>query len=192
VSHVSRSIAVLVRATRARALALVWLAVFVAAGCGAGGGDADSRRQRTGTAVAAASADDSLAARAVSANAREQGTAPAARDVAPPSSARGATGFGPSIGFRSRQRLDDHFDKHGGEFGAITRADYLRQAQQLRDAPVGGDILELRRGDGTIARFDRASGAFLAFDEDGIIRTYFRPNDGERYFRRQGRRRGGS
>ncbi len=28
----------------------------------------------------------------------------------------------------------------------------------------------------------------LAFDPDLTIRTYFKPNDGERYFRRQGRR----
>ena len=31
-----------------------------------------------------------------------------------------------------------------------------------------------------------------ASDDDGIIRTYFKPNDGERYFRRQARRRAGT
>jgi pyocin large subunit-like protein len=40
-----------------------------------------------------------------------------------------------------------------------------------------------------VSRFDRGSGGFVAFDADGIIRTYFRPNDGEAYFRRQARRR---
>jgi pyocin large subunit-like protein len=39
-----------------------------------------------------------------------------------------------------------------------------------------------------ITRFDRASGGFVAFDGDGVIRTFFAPNDGERYFRRQARR----
>lgn len=94
-----------------------------------------------------------------------------------------------TISFRSQRRLDEHYAKHGSEFGQISRAEYLRRAQQLRDAPAGGDILELRRGDGTTARFDRASGAFIAFDADGTIRTFFRPNDGEAYFRRQARRR---
>lgn len=94
----------------------------------------------------------------------------------------------PEIGFRSPTRLAEHFRKHGAEFEGFTQADYLRAAQQLRDAPVGGDVLEVVRPDGTISRFDRRSSAFLAFDPDGTIRTFFRPNDGEAYFRRQARR----
>lgn len=94
-----------------------------------------------------------------------------------------------AVGFRSPRRLAEHYAKHGSEFGQISRAEYLRRAQQLRDAPLGDEILELRRGDGTTSRFDRASGAFIAFDADGTIRTFFRPNDGEAYFRRQARRR---
>lgn len=89
------------------------------------------------------------------------------------------------IGFHSRQQLDAHFAKHGAEFGQITRQEYLRQAQLLRDAPVGGSVEEIKRPDGTVSRFDRASGAFIAFDADGTIRTFFKPNDGEAYFRRQ-------
>lgn len=93
------------------------------------------------------------------------------------------------IGFRTPQALDRHFAKHGREFRGYTRADYLTAAQRLRDRPVGGDILEVRRPDGTINRFDRRSGAFEAFDPDGTIRTFFRPNDGGAYFQRQARRR---
>ncbi len=70
--------------------------------------------------------------------------------------------------------------------------EYLRRAQMLRDAPVGDGVLEVRRPDGTRSRFDRATGAFIAFDGDGTIRTFFRPNDGEAYFRRQARRRSNS
>ena len=94
----------------------------------------------------------------------------------------------PNVGFHSRAQLDEHFQKHGGEFGRITRAEYLREAQRLRDAPVGGTIEEIRRDDGTVSRFDRSTGAFLAFNRDGTIRTFFKPNDGEAYFRRQASR----
>jgi hypothetical protein len=94
-------------------------------------------------------------------------------------------GWGPSVGFANRDRLEDHYRKHGGEFGSVTRQEYLRQAQALRDAPAGGPVLEAVRRDGVITRFDRRSGAFLAFNPDGVIRTFFRPNDGERYFHRQ-------
>src|SRR6476620_387771 len=90
-----------------------------------------------------------------------------------------------SIGFRSSHYLDEHFAKHGREFRGMSKAEYLLAAQTLRDAPVGGDIEEIMRGDGTASRFDKASGAFIAFNRDGTIRTFFKPNDGERYFRRQ-------
>ena len=92
-------------------------------------------------------------------------------------------------GFRTQHLLDEHFAKHGGEFGGISESEYLRMAQSLRDAPVGGDVLEIvRPDDGVVSRFDKRSGAFLAFDRDGTIRTFFKPNDGERYFRRQATR----
>lgn len=98
------------------------------------------------------------------------------------------TGVRPEVGFATRQTFLDHFDKHGREFGDINRDDYLRLAQKLRDAPVGGPILEVVRRDGVITRYDRVSGAFLAFNADRTIRTFFKPNDGENYFRRQGKR----
>jgi hypothetical protein len=98
-------------------------------------------------------------------------------------------GFGPGIGFADERRLDEHYKKHGAEFGRITRQDYLRQAQLLRDARVGGPVLAAVRRDGVVTRYDQQTGAFIAFNPDGIIRTFFKPNDGERYWRRQAERR---
>ncbi len=95
----------------------------------------------------------------------------------------------PDIGFASRQKLVDHYRKHGREFGSITMEQYLRGAQELRDRPAGGAILEATRSDGSVTRFDRASGDFIAFGRDGVIRTYFRPTDGETYYHRQLRRK---
>lgn len=82
----------------------------------------------------------------------------------------------------------EHYEKHGEEFPGLSMAQYLRAAQALRDAPVGDNVLEVRRRDGVITRFDRQGGAFLAVNRDGTIRTFFRPNDGEAYFRRQASR----
>ena len=92
------------------------------------------------------------------------------------------------IGFRSRGALDEHFQKHGAEFGRITREQYLQRAQALRDAPAGGAVLEAKRADGVITRFSTATGEFLAFNPDYTIRTFFKPNDGRAYFRRQASR----
>src|SRR5258706_11069464 len=99
-----------------------------------------------------------------------------------------SAGVRTQIGFRSRERLVEHYRKHGREFGRISMDRYLRLAQELRDRPVGGMILEAVRADRSIVRYDKSSGAFIAFDPDGIIRTFFRPNRGDAYFRSQLRR----
>jgi pyocin large subunit-like protein len=123
-------------------------------------------------------------------------TRPAPATNAPPRPVASATQSAPSaapriradIGFASRRRLVEHYEKHGREFGPVTVDEYLRQAQELRDRAAGGDVLEAARADGVVTRFDRRTGAFLAFNRDLTIRTYFKPNAGESYFRRQARR----
>lgn len=92
------------------------------------------------------------------------------------------------VGFATDRKLVAHYEKHGSEFGRISMQEYLRMAQELRDRPTGGDVREIVRPDGVVTRYDRASGAFLAFNQDGVIRTFFRPADGEAYFLRQARR----
>ncbi len=96
--------------------------------------------------------------------------------------------FAAGPGFRSARDLDEHFAKHGAEFGRITKAEYLRLAQELRDAPVSADVLEIIRADQVRTRFDRRRGYFGAYNRDRTIRTFFIPNAGERYFRRQAKR----
>ncbi len=60
--------------------------------------------------------------------------------------------FAGGPGFRSQAQLDEHYAKHGAEFGHISEAEYLRLAQELRDAPAGGPILEARRPNGQFSR----------------------------------------
>ncbi len=91
-------------------------------------------------------------------------------------------------GFRTRRQFEEHFQKHGQEFGNISSAEYLRLAQDLRDAPPGGPILEAKSRDGGFSRFDKRKSYFGAYNADRTIRTFFIPNDGERYFRRQAMR----
>lgn len=91
-------------------------------------------------------------------------------------------------GFRSKRLFEEHYAKHGREFGNISPEEYLHRAQALRDAPVGGPILEAIKPGGIVTRFDRRTGAFGAYNADRTIRTFFIPNDGERYFHRQAKR----
>jgi pyocin large subunit-like protein len=100
----------------------------------------------------------------------------------------GAQKIRTDVGFASRRKLVEHYEKHGREFGSVSADEYLRRAQELRDRAGGGDVLEAKRADGVVTRFDRRTGAFLAFNSDLTIRTFFKPNAGEAYFRRQARR----
>ncbi|MGH9557991.1 MAG: hypothetical protein ACRD30_02040 [Bryobacteraceae bacterium] len=97
-------------------------------------------------------------------------------------------------GFRSRRAFEEHYAKHGREFGRISPQEYLLLAQSLRDAPLiagaGGPILQAVKRNGVITRFDRRNGAFGAYNPDDTIRTFFKPVAGERYFFRQARRPG--
>jgi pyocin large subunit-like protein len=91
-------------------------------------------------------------------------------------------------GFRTRRQFEEHYQKHGREFGNISPQEYLRLAQALRDAPVGGPVLEAVKPGGIFTRFDRRTGYFGAYNPDRTIRTFFIPVNGERYFHRQARR----
>jgi len=106
-----------------------------------------------------------------------------------PPSPRAAAATRTSIGFRTPELLAEHYRKHGSEFGDIIIEEYLHRAQILRDVRPGRTVLELTRRDGVIVRFDRGTGAFLAFDPDGTIRTFFKPRQGEVYFQRERMRR---
>ena len=113
-----------------------------------------------------------------------------ARDLKPvvPNSAPApsVTGQEPSnVGFSSESKWQEHFRKHGKEFGPIDANQYLRLAQELRDKPAGGDVLEATRPDGVGSRYDRATGSFVAYNRNRTLRTFFKPRDGERYYRRQ-------
>lgn len=96
--------------------------------------------------------------------------------------------FAEGPGFRSKRQFDEHYVKHGAEFGKISKEEYLKFAQELRDTPKSKDVLEAVREDGVITKFQKKKGWFGAYNRDRTIRTFFIPNDGERYFWRQAKR----
>ncbi|MFO1076970.1 MAG: hypothetical protein U1E73_04500 [Planctomycetota bacterium] len=114
--------------------------------------------------------------------------APAPKAAQKPAPKVAAPAVDTKVGFTSKSSFESHFEKHGAEFGSITAAQYLLRAQTLRDAALSKTILEAVRDDGVITRFDKDAGDFIAFHKDKTIRTFFRPNDGEAYFKRQAQR----
>jgi pyocin large subunit-like protein len=75
-------------------------------------------------------------------------------------------------------RLEEHYQKHGYQFGQITQEQYLHGAQALLDAEPGQDVLEKIRPDGDIEHFRVSTGEFAVMTKRGRIRTYFKTNYG--------------
>jgi len=75
-------------------------------------------------------------------------------------------------------KLDQHYLKHGYQFGNITEDQYLEGARALLDAPAGEDILERVRYNGDIEHFKLSTGEFAVMTKRGRIRTYFKTDYG--------------
>jgi hypothetical protein len=79
-------------------------------------------------------------------------------------------------------QLEHHFAKHGGEMGFANQGDYLRAAQALA---LGGPGVETFRRGGDTLFFKEATGEFAVVSDRNALRTYFKPDDGRRYWERQ-------
>lgn len=95
--------------------------------------------------------------------------------------------LGGGAGFRTQHLLQEHYARHGKDFGQITIDQYLHLAQQLRDAHAGKNVLEIKRPTGGGEKFDKRRGWFVSYDADGTLRTFFVPKDGIHFFESQAR-----
>lgn len=84
--------------------------------------------------------------------------------------------------FKSVELLQKKYTKHREEFGDISISEYLHRAAQLADEPVSDDLVELKRSDNSISRYKFSTNEFIVINEDGTIRTYFKPKDKEKYW----------
>ena len=75
-----------------------------------------------------------------------------------------------------------HFEKHAAEFGYRTPVEYLRGARDL----VGREgVRTFTRTNGDKLFYDAARNEFAVVKPDGVLRTYFRPQDGIDYWTSQ-------
>jgi pyocin large subunit-like protein len=91
--------------------------------------------------------------------------------------------------FRSKKLLEQHFEKHGGEFSKdfdksySTAAEYEKGASDVINNSEALHKTEAEDGDGVYYIED--TNEFVILSKDGYIRTYFRPNGGKKYYDRQ-------
>ncbi len=75
-----------------------------------------------------------------------------------------------------------HFEKHAAEFGYRTPVEYLGGARDL----VGRQgVQTFTRTNGDKLFYDAARNEFAVLRPDGVLRTYFRPQNGSEYWRIQ-------
>ena len=89
--------------------------------------------------------------------------------------------------FRNYKLLNQHFEKHGGEFrddfGYETAEEYEKGASDVINNPDALYKTEAEDGDGVY--YLEATNEFVILSTDGYIRTYFKPSSGMDYYNRQ-------
>ena len=82
-------------------------------------------------------------------------------------------------------RLQSHFERHGAEFGYRTAEEYLQGARALVQ---GGEGVETLARGGDTLYYRASTNEFGVMSRERVIRTYFKPVQGARYFANQKRR----
>ena len=85
--------------------------------------------------------------------------------------------------FRNDNLWEEHFLKHGGEFGYTTKEDYLEGANEVVTSASSKHKQESEDGDDIY--YDAENNEIVFVSKDGYIRTYFKPSDGIEYYNRQ-------
>lgn len=130
--------------------------------------------------VPAASAQPSLIRRAVEAVVPGKKPAPAAFAAKPAPPARQTWG--------NIVTLQDHFERHGRDFGSKSADDYAARAWQfLQTARSQSLPMKLDDTDKTLRIFDPKTRAFAAYNGDGKTKTYFKPDSADYWQRQPGR-----
>ncbi len=80
--------------------------------------------------------------------------------------------------------LQDHFDRHGKDFGAKNPDDYARQAWEFLQRAKTDGLPAKVDDEGVLRIFDPKSGAFGSYNADGTVKTFFKPGSRD-YFERQ-------
>lgn len=87
------------------------------------------------------------------------------------------------IRFRNDKLLEEHYEKHGVSMGFDTAEDYEQAACYVVTNKSALHKTESEDGDDVYYLED--TNEFVIVSTDGYIRTYFMPEDGIDYFKRQ-------
>ena len=87
--------------------------------------------------------------------------------------------------FRTEELLNSHYQKHGDEFGDLSKEEYLLGANNLINSSFSDVLTKYEDEDDDKIYYSENTNEFLVLSSDGYIRTYFKPDDGIEYYNRQ-------
>ena len=87
------------------------------------------------------------------------------------------------LGFRNERLLSQHYEKHGIEMGFDSPEEYEEAAANVVLNPNA--LHKKEKEDGDDVYYLEDTNEFVIVSTDGYIRTYLKPDEGERYFNKQ-------
>lgn len=97
----------------------------------------------------------------------------------------------PVLGFRTRQKLREHYHQHvilAREFDCKDEDEYEQRAIDFMTRPLDSHTKEcIRARDNGVIRYDKRAKVICFLSVDGYIGSYFqvRVRDGEKFFQRK-------
>ncbi|AZL16366.1 hypothetical protein [Rickettsiales endosymbiont of Stachyamoeba lipophora] len=83
--------------------------------------------------------------------------------------------------FKDKNSFESHYIKHKNEWNNISQEEYINKANSLYYKQSGKEILEFKRANGDILKYNITENEFLVIDNQETIRTFFKPSDGIKY-----------
>ncbi len=83
------------------------------------------------------------------------------------------------------ETLQDHFDRHGSDFGATDPEDYANRATEFLTEAHTTNLPTKIDDRGGIRVYDPETNSFGAYNPDGSTRTFYKPTAGEEYWEKQ-------
>ncbi|NLB54083.1 MAG: hypothetical protein GX808_14255 [Syntrophomonadaceae bacterium] len=88
------------------------------------------------------------------------------------------------------KKINDHFKRHGADFGAVSQEQYGTMAKQLLNNSVEGPIDGFITEQGYVFRYDKDTNSFAIGKPDGVIATFYKPTGGQQYWEREKKKYG--
>ena len=85
--------------------------------------------------------------------------------------------------FKNKELMHQHFKKHEDEFSYSTAEEYVVGANKVITSKEA--LSKTEAEDGDLIYYLEKTNEIVFLSKDGYIRTYFKPDDGIKYFNRQ-------